>query len=378
MSLEKYSIFDSLIEGVQVIDFEGRYVYLNEAVGRQGRISPSVMIGQSMTAVYPGIEKTEIFQHIQACLHAGTSCKMLNQFYYPDGSFGWFELRLQPVIEGVLIFSSDVTAQKQLEVELQKVNQELEKKISQTTNELTSLHAQLNTQLEQRLQQIQTEVSDYKHALDESCIVAITDQKGIIKHVNDNFCMISGFSREELLGQDHSIINSGYHPRSFIRDIWVTIAQGNIWRGEIKNKAKDGSFYWVDTTIVPFLDELGKPYQYLAIRNDITGRKLAEEQLLKTNEQLEIKVRDRTLELTQALEREKELSDMKSRFVSMASHEFRTPLSAILSSTSLVEHYIHPDVLEKRNKHLERIRSSVKNLTNILDDFLSLEKLDQG
>jgi PAS domain S-box-containing protein len=237
---------------------------------------------------------------------------------------------------------------------------------------------QLNRELESRLQQTQSEVSDYKHALDESAIVAITDQKGIIKHVNNNFCKISKYSREELLGKDHRIINSGYHSREFIRNLWTTIANGKIWRGELRNRAKDGTIYWVDTTIVPFLNEQGKPYQYLAIRSDITQRKLAEEQLLKINEDLENKVKERTLELTYALEKEKELNEMKSRFVSIASHEFRTPLSAILSSTSLVEHYTKPEQDEKRKKHVDRIKSSVRNLTSILDDFLSLEKLEQG
>lgn len=135
---------------------------------------------------------------------------------------------------------------------------------------------------EENLQKTLKEISAYKYALDESAIVAITDQKGIIKHVNANFCKISKYSARELIGQDHRIINSGHHSKEFIRNLWVTIAKGKIWKGQLKNKAKDGTVYWVDTTIVPFLNEEGKPYQYVAIRADITERKTAEEALSRS------------------------------------------------------------------------------------------------
>ena len=202
-----------------------------------------------------------------------------------------------------------------------------------------------------RLERSLKELADIKFALDQSTIVAITDQTGIINFVNDEFCRISKYSREELLGQDHRIINSGYHPKEFIRDLWTTIASGQVWKGELRNLAKDGSIYWVDTTIVPFLNSDGKPYQYVAIRHDITQRKIAEEQVLQQAAELQ---------------RAAQLSFVGELAAGLA-HEIKNPLAGIQGVVDILirrrdKNDPEREALEGVRHEVERIDSTVRAL----------------
>lgn len=239
-------------------------------------------------------------------------------------------------------------------------------------------------QAEDQLQQTIKELADLKYALDESAIVAATDLKGTIIYVNDTFCRISKYTREELLGQNHRIVNSGYHPRPFFEDMWRTISRGKVWKGEIRNRAKDGTIYWVYTTIVPLLDARQKPYQYISIRFDISDRKRVEAEIRKLNEEMEQRVYQRTAELeeanaklSQTLAQLQESERIRSTFVSALTHDLRTPLVAQERALELFT--LNREKLPPRLATLaERLVSSNAGLLQMVNLLLETYQYEAG
>jgi PAS domain S-box-containing protein len=192
-------------------------------------------------------------------------------------------------------------------------------------------------------------LQDFKAALDEHAIVAITDAKGRITYVNDRFCEISKYSRDELLGKDHRIINSGTHPQQFFHDLWSTITDGRVWHGQIRNRAKDGTLYWVRTTIVPFLDQAGKPLQFIAIRADITKEMELAGELEQTN---------------------RELSD----FAYVVSHDLKAPLRGIGTLAGWLTEDYADKIDEDGRQQFALLNNRVQRLNALIDGILAYSR----
>lgn len=328
---KKLSASDHLLSDIQsalnessivaITDPKGVITYANDKFVEISKYSRDELIGNTHSILNSGYHPPAFFKEMWITIASGEIWRGEIQNRAKDRSLYWVDTTVVPFLDRkgkpyqYVAIRTDITPVKTVEMHLK--------------NSLK-------------------EVSDITFALNQSSIVAFTDAKGRITSVNDKLCEISKYSRDELIGQNHSILNSGYHSRAFFKELWTTIGSGEVWKGEIRNRAKDGKYYWVDTTIVPFLNESGKPYQYLAIRNDITERKHSEE----------------------LLHRQDKLAAVGQLAAGVA-HEIRNPLT---SMKGYAEFLLLDEEKEERKEFIDIILDEIDRVDSIVEDFMVLAK----
>lgn len=306
---------------VAITDPKGNIIFVNDKFEEISKYTKEEIIGQNHRILNSGYHSKEFFKDLWTTIHSGKIWRGEIRNKAKDGSFYWVDTTIVPFLNKkgkpvqYIAIRSDISDRKRAEGHLRETIKEN---------------------------------IDIKFALDQSSIVAFTDAKGIITSVNEKFCEISQYSREEILGRDHNILNSGFHSKEFFKDLWRTIGSGNVWKGEIRNKAKDETYYWVDTTIVPFLNEQGKPYQYLAIRNDITERKRTEE----------------------VLHRQDKLAAVGQLAAGVA-HEIRNPLTSMKGYAEFLQ---LDEKDPERMEFLSIILDEIERVNTIVEDFMVLAK----
>ncbi|MFF5396045.1 PAS domain S-box protein [Peribacillus butanolivorans] len=314
----RYALDQSSI--VAITDAEGIITYVNEKFIEISQYEEHELIGKSHSIINSGYHSQEFFADLWCTIKQGKTWNGEICNRAKDGEIYWVDTTIVPFMKKgkpyqYISIRSDISRRKRAESDLRVSIKELE---------------------------------DMYYAINQSSIVAITDEKGIIVDVNDKFSEVSGYKRSELIGQTHQLVNSGYHLKEFFDDMWKTIQNRKVWNGEIRNRAKDGSYYWVDTTIVPFYTVEGKPFQFLALRYDITERKQTEEMLHRQDKLAAV-----------------------GQLAAGVAHEIRNPLTSMKGYTE----YLQLDEKdENRLEYLGIIMDEINRVNEIVEEFLELSK----
>ncbi|TKH14089.1 PAS domain S-box protein [Peribacillus simplex] len=314
----RYALDQSAI--VAITDAKGIITYVNEKFLEISQYEKHELIGKNHSIINSGYHTKEFFADLWLTISQGKTWhgEICNRA--KDGNVYWVDTTIVPFMKKgkpyqYISIRSDISSRKKAENALKGSIKELE---------------------------------DMQYAINQSLIVAITDDKGVIIEVNEKFSEVSGYGRGELLGHTHKMVNSGYHSKEFFEHMWKTIHERKVWKGEIRNKAKDGSFYWVDTTIVPFFSEEGKPFQFLALRYDITERKQSEEMLHRQDKLAAV-----------------------GQLAAGVAHEIRNPLTSMKGYTEFLQ---LDETDENKQEYLEIIMDEINRVNEIVEEFLQLAK----
>ncbi|MEG3881783.1 PAS domain S-box protein [Microcoleus sp. herbarium7] len=338
-------IVETASEGVWMFDSHSKTTFANTRMAEMLGYTVEEIQGRSLFEFIDGDER-EIAQTYVQRRKQGIRERHDFKFTRKDGSHLWAIVSATPMFDsegefcGVLRMITDISDRKLAEAELRQTLEELKFE---------------------------------KFALDQSAIVSNTNEFGLITYVNDQFCELFQYSREEAIGKTHKLVNSGYHSPDFFKQLWSTISQGNVWRGEMKNQAKDGRFFWLDTTIVPFLNMKGEPHQYVAIRKDITARKQAEEAVRLSESQLRTKNQElakalRDVQQTQSMMVQNEKMVSLGQLVAGVAHEINNPVSFIYGNVQHADDYFK-DLLKMIQLYQQEYPKATPIIQQEIDDI---------
>jgi PAS domain S-box-containing protein len=349
-------LLDSIPAPVWFKDLAGRIVRCNDAFARIAGLAAVDVLAKQEADFWGPADGSKSEHADRQALETGQTQRQDRRLNLGDGKEGHYIIARTPIADdagawrGVLCVATDLTTIERMNDLLEATNLELQAQ---------------------------------KTAMDEHAIISIADTRGAITYVNDKFCAISGYPREELIGQNHRIINSGLHPREFFAEMQQTIMAGQVWHGEIRNCRKDGSFYWVDSTVVPFLGMDGKPTQYIGIRTDISARKRMEESLQDINAELQRRVDERTEALSRAkrqleadiAERTQSQVLLQQQFQQLEGlhHELQNAQSQLLQSEKLASiGQLAAGVAHEINNPIGFVHSNLGTLENYIRDLFRI------
>lgn len=341
MALDQHTI-------VTIADKRGRITYANDKCCAITGYSHEELLGQSHDILNSGMHPLGFFKGMYRILAQGKvwNGEICNRA--KDGHFFWEYATIVPFVgdkgkpERYVALRTDITNIKLKDAELEKYRNHLEYIVKEKTQYLENSV--------EMAKKAMAELKQQKFVLDQHAIVSMCDIDGYISYGNDRFSQVSGFSREEFMGKNHNILASGHHSRDFFKAMYTTIARGDTWHGEICNQTKDGHIYWVDTTISAFMEENGKPREYIAVSTDITEHKRVEEAAHAA-------------------------SRAKSEFLANMSHEIRTPMNGVVGMVDILQ---KTKLTSAQHRMLGTIHNSSLALLEILNDILDSAKIEAG